>query len=116
MGPNKAGTNRDIVLSEAIEATLAAIEAQISADVSEDNVGAISLGVVGPGGTTDLPPPLPFISEFRAVLVEHVHRRSFAVDCTHRPLAALLTRTAAALACVRLGTQGLRWRGVGGKP
>lgn len=114
MGPNKAGTNRDIVLSEATEATLAAIEAQISADVSEDSVGAISLGVVGPGGTTDLPPPLPFRSEFRAV--EHVHRRSFAVDCTHRPLDALLTRTAAALACVRLGTQGLRWRGVGGKP
>ena len=73
MGPNKAGTgtNRDIVLSEATEATLAAIEAQISADVSEDNVGAISLGVVGPGGTTDLPPPLRFLSEFRAV--EHAY-------------------------------------------
>jgi hypothetical protein len=115
MGPNKAaGTNQSIMLSEAAEATLAAIEAQVSADVSEDNVGAISLGVVGPGGTTELPLSLRFLSEFRAV--EKVHGRSFAVDCTQRPMAALLTRTAAALACVRLDTQGLRWRGVGAKP
>lgn len=43
-------TDWTMVLSEATEAAIAAIEAQVSADVGEDNVGAISLGVVGPGG------------------------------------------------------------------
>ena len=37
-------------LSPAALAAAEAAEAQISADVSEDNVGSISLGIVAPGG------------------------------------------------------------------
>jgi hypothetical protein len=48
--PDPLGDTMAPVLSEAAEAAVATIEAQVSADVAEDGIGGISLGIVGPGG------------------------------------------------------------------